>query len=26
FFHFSDCSPDIANLMIFRNSDEKRWK
>ncbi|HIA8674990.1 TPA: hypothetical protein ACWSLC_004096, partial [Klebsiella pneumoniae] len=23
---FSDCSPDIANLMIFRNSDEKRWK
>ncbi|MER1347911.1 hypothetical protein KJR81_15120 [Klebsiella pneumoniae] len=20
FFHFSDCSPDIANLMIFRNS------
>ncbi|MDM9539313.1 hypothetical protein QU700_18135, partial [Klebsiella pneumoniae] len=20
------CSPDIANLMIFRNSDEKRWK
>ncbi|MEH2764830.1 hypothetical protein ACHWI2_38795, partial [Klebsiella pneumoniae] len=21
-----DCSPDIANLMIFRNSDGKRWK
>ncbi|HIE8483669.1 TPA: hypothetical protein ACXPXM_001054 [Klebsiella variicola subsp. variicola] len=26
FFHFSDCSRDIANLMIFRNYDEKRWK
>ncbi|HDS7011984.1 TPA: hypothetical protein QHW54_000075 [Klebsiella variicola] len=26
FFHFSDCSHDIANLMIFRNYDEKRWK
>ncbi|MCS6067875.1 hypothetical protein LNO81_17310 [Klebsiella variicola subsp. variicola] len=25
-FHFSDCSRDIANLMIFRNYDEKRWK
>ncbi|MCP0938019.1 hypothetical protein MU318_21495, partial [Klebsiella pneumoniae] len=21
-----DCSPDIANFMIFRNSDGKRWK
>ncbi|MCR3900396.1 hypothetical protein [Klebsiella variicola] len=26
FFHFSDCSRDIANLIIFRNYDEKRWK
>ncbi|HCT9971516.1 TPA: hypothetical protein OUD80_002986 [Klebsiella variicola] len=26
FFHFSDCSRDIANSMIFRNYDEKRWK
>ncbi|ELN4041088.1 hypothetical protein [Klebsiella variicola] len=26
FFHFSDCSRDIANLMIFMNYDEKRWK
>ncbi|HDH0255761.1 TPA: hypothetical protein PIO47_000474 [Klebsiella pneumoniae] len=26
FFHFSDCSPDIANLMIFRNSGGKGWK
>ncbi|HIE9152071.1 TPA: hypothetical protein ACXP7I_002686 [Klebsiella variicola subsp. variicola] len=26
FFHFSDCSRDIANLMIFSNYDEKRWK
>ncbi|HBV6151233.1 hypothetical protein AAHW99_10880 [Klebsiella variicola subsp. variicola] len=26
FFHFSDCSRDIANLMIFRSYDEKRWK
>ncbi|HCI6431055.1 TPA: hypothetical protein NPO98_000893 [Klebsiella quasipneumoniae subsp. similipneumoniae] len=26
FFLFSDCSPDIDNLMIFRNYDEKRWK
>ncbi|HDF5720956.1 TPA: hypothetical protein PC652_003753 [Klebsiella variicola] len=26
FFHFSDCSRNIANLMIFRNYDEKRWK
>ncbi|HCC2353468.1 hypothetical protein [Klebsiella variicola] len=26
FFHFSDCSRVIANLMIFRNYDEKRWK
>ncbi|EPJ5002672.1 MAG: hypothetical protein E7E12_19415 [Klebsiella sp.] len=26
FFHFSDCSRDIANLMIFRNYDEKSWK
>ncbi|ASV19874.1 hypothetical protein ACKLKD_02525 [Klebsiella sp. 10982] len=26
FFLFSDCSRDIANLMIFRNSAEKRWK
>ncbi|MDD9587632.1 hypothetical protein [Klebsiella variicola] len=26
FFHFSDCSRDMANLMIFRNYDEKRWK
>ncbi|EOE1989937.1 hypothetical protein ACKAT1_000528 [Klebsiella pneumoniae] len=26
FFHFPDCSPDISNLMIFRNSDGKRWK
>ncbi|MDF7652607.1 hypothetical protein PT375_01950 [Klebsiella variicola] len=26
FFHFSDCSRDIANFMIFRDYDEKRWK
>ncbi|HCI6401116.1 TPA: hypothetical protein NPO96_000960 [Klebsiella variicola subsp. variicola] len=26
FFHFSDCSRDTANLMIFRDYDEKRWK